>query len=471
MSSGSFDRLPERICGKYRPIRVLGKGGMSVVFEVEHAFTGERLALKVLKGGVVDLDPAALSRFQREARVAAVVKSEHIVRVIDADVAPELEGAPFLVMDLLEGADLATHCADDPQPPERVVGWLSQVARALDKAHALGIVHRDLKPENIFLARKLESDDEVVKILDFGVAKIRSADEARQTATGAVVGTPLYMSPEQARGAADRVGPPTDMWALGLITYSLLTGTDYWNTSSVSALLAKIVYETVEPPSKRGVTFGDAFDDWFLRSCHREPSQRWGTITEQVKALALALEVAVPASLLVDSANRPSRPMPSDPGGLDMAYDETLSHPSGRGASDSMAQPGAAVTVSTVMTPPNRGRRLMVIGAVTALAVGVSWSLVLLTGPSTTETTHPPTEAAQPSASDSAATRPTAPPEPTNDPAPAGASQISESAASTKPEPPAPVARPAPPPRPKSVPPPTHSAKTVPSLDPLADPH
>jgi len=111
------ERLPPLIGGKYRPIRLVGSGGMSAVYEVEHEHTGDRLALKVLKDGIADLDPAALARFRREARVSSLVKSDHIVRVVDADVAAELNGTPFLVMDLLEGHDLAELTGDDPQPP------------------------------------------------------------------------------------------------------------------------------------------------------------------------------------------------------------------------------------------------------------------------------------------------------------------------------------------------------------------
>src|SRR5580658_10804955 len=135
--------LPSLIGSKYRPLRMIGQGGMGVVYEVEHLHTGQRFALKVL----TRQPGASVERFKREARAVSRIQSDHVVRVTDADVAPELGGAPFLVMDLLEGADLEGVTGDRPASSADVVCWLRQVARALVKAHESGIVHRDLKPE------------------------------------------------------------------------------------------------------------------------------------------------------------------------------------------------------------------------------------------------------------------------------------------------------------------------------------
>jgi serine/threonine-protein kinase len=354
---------------------------MSIVYEVEHDFTGDRLALKVLKGSAAELDPADLARFRREARVSAAVKSEHIVRVVDADVAPELGGAPFLVMDLLDGADLGEYTRGEPQPPARVVAWLRQVARALDRAHGVGIVHRDLKPENLFLERRTDGPP-ILKILDFGVAKVRTPDEVRHTATGSVVGTPLYMSPEQARGQPDKIGPATDIWALGMIGYRLLTGRDYWTCESVSELLAKIVYKPVAPPS---VDLGAEFDAWFLRSCHRSPEQRWTSTTEQVTALAAALGVPAEGEETAgDDAPMPAlveRHVPGDPTISKTVAQKTT-------VRDSLAQPASALAVSTV-TKPRQRARIAVIGAAVAAVVGLSWTLILMTEPSAPKSASP----------------------------------------------------------------------------------
>jgi serine/threonine protein kinase len=286
-SSGPFgeERLPRRIGTKYRPMRVLGRGGMSVVYEVEHGLTRDRLALKVLKRSA-HLDPVALARFRREARMSALMKSAHIVRVLDADIAPELGGAPFLVMDLLAGADLATVARREPQSPETVVEWLRQAARAVDLAHHNGVVHRDLKPENLFLVQS-KGGPPLIKVLDFGIACIPSLDDERGTKTGVLVGTPLFMSPEQASGA--EVGPPTDMWSMAMCAFRLLSGRAYWNAGNMTMLLAQIVYEEILPPSRRELDLGASFDEWFLRSCAKDPAKRWESAGAQIEGLAAAL--------------------------------------------------------------------------------------------------------------------------------------------------------------------------------------
>ncbi|HEY3594367.1 MAG TPA: serine/threonine-protein kinase, partial [Polyangiaceae bacterium] len=184
--------LPELIGGKYRPRDILGAGATGVVYSVEHAFTGELLALKVMTshlGGSAE----AIERFKREARTASRIRSQHVVRIFDADVAPELDGAPYLVMDLLEGVDLEQISGDRPVEPATVVEWLRQVAPPLDKAHRIGIVHRDLKPENLFLTHR-EDGSVLIKILDFGIAKL-GTESTGSTKAGQLLGTPLYMAP------------------------------------------------------------------------------------------------------------------------------------------------------------------------------------------------------------------------------------------------------------------------------------
>src|SRR3954452_25459579 len=168
----SVSDLPALIGGKYRPLRLLGQGAMGRVYAVEHVGTGEQLALKMLTAAIAE-GQGAEERIKREARASAKIKSDYVVRVIDADVCEELDRAPYLVMDLLEGIDLEQACESGSQPPFMVIHWRRQVAKGLDKAHQLGIIHRDLKPENLFLAR---GDDGAVrvKILDFGIARFSS---------------------------------------------------------------------------------------------------------------------------------------------------------------------------------------------------------------------------------------------------------------------------------------------------------
>jgi serine/threonine-protein kinase len=266
---------------------------MGSVFEVEHLGTGEFAALKLLHARA-GLDARAVERFRREARIAVRLKGEHVVRVLDADVADELGGAPFLVMELLAGADLGAVAGNVPQPPALVVEWLRQAARGIDRAHALGVVHRDLKPENLFLTTS-DAGAPLVKVLDFGIAKLMKEDllgaherGATPTATGAIFGTPLYMSPEQAVGEA--LGPSSDLWALAMVAYRLLAGEPYWRAASPAHVLAQIVYEPLRPPSACGRDLGDAFDRWFLRSCRRAPGSRWPSAGAQIEALGEALE-------------------------------------------------------------------------------------------------------------------------------------------------------------------------------------
>jgi serine/threonine-protein kinase len=284
----------ELVASRYRVLRELGRGGMGVVYVVEHLHTGERLALKVLNAHGAS-DPEATGRFRREARVGAQIKSEHVVRVTDADVATELGGAPFFVMELLDGLDFeklvgkagAIH-------PDVVIALLSQVAKALDKAHGLGIVHRDLKPENIFLHRR-QDEPPIVKVLDFGISKFLRPTAGEQTglsatSTGTLMGTPYYMAPEQARGEGDAIGPCTDVWSMGIVTLRLLTAAIYWTAQTHAELMVQLLASPMPPPSARWPFLGEKFDRWFARSCNRHPGQRWSTVGEQIKALREALD-------------------------------------------------------------------------------------------------------------------------------------------------------------------------------------
>jgi serine/threonine-protein kinase len=272
------------IGGRYKVVRLIGRGGMGAVYEVEHLHTGQRLALKVL---TANHHTAAVERFKREARAASRIQSDHIVRVTDADVAPELGGAPFLVMDLLDGVDLEHAVAAGPASPATVVEWLRQVARGLGKAHDAGIVHRDLKPENLFLTQR-EDGTPLVKILDFGIAKL-TEDGGTLTQSDQFLGTPAYMAPEQADNRGAPVTAAADLYALGLIAFRLLVGRTYWRPGSLAQLLAQVLTEKMVPASERGSTLGPDFDAWLLRACDRDPDQRFASSTEQVEALAGAL--------------------------------------------------------------------------------------------------------------------------------------------------------------------------------------
>jgi serine/threonine protein kinase len=340
----SSSSLPPVVGGRYRPIKLLGKGGMGAVYEAEHLHTGQCVALKIL----TRQPGASIERFKREARAASRIKSDHIVRVTDADTAPELDDAPFLVMELLEGQDLGEATGDQPAPSADVIEWMRQVARGLTKAHEAGIVHRDLKPENLFLSRR-DDGSPLVKILDFGIAKTEGSATAL-TASDAFLGTPSYIAPEQ----TDSRGPPitlrADLYALGLIAFKLLTGRMYWRPGSLPQLLAQILAEPMAPASDRGSSFGPAFDDWFHRACNRRPEDRFASASEQIEALAVLL------------GQTPFDARISDPA----AFANTLS------AGDSgERQPAASLNASIAdVTTPNRTlARRRLFGAGVALGV------------------------------------------------------------------------------------------------------
>jgi len=415
------------------------------VYEAEHVHTGERVALKIL-----DTKPEAaantpvsgattVERFKREARASAQIRSEHVVRVTDADVAPELNDAPYVVMELLEGADLEQTAGHRPQPPATVVAWLRQIARALDKAHGLGIVHRDLKPANLFLTRR-DDGSPLVKILDFGIAKM--LDGGLQTTTGELIGTPLFMAPEQARADVPPSGA-TDRYALGLITYQLLCGRPYWRTTHIAQLLNEVLYLPMPPPSERESTFGASFDDWFKRACAREPQARFMTTAEQVEALAAALGVeAIPAtseSVLPPDQSGPATPL--DASALELAPTLQVSASS---ISARHSAPGA---------PSKRTGRIVTIAAI---GMGAAVVATLVLRPSATQS---PTAVAAPPSTSSEPAVPIAGPMPTPVPSaiPAPSASMSASASASV------AAKPSPP-RPRPALP-----KPAPSLDPFGD--
>lgn len=288
--------LGTKIASRYRLIRQIGRGGMGEVYLAKHLHTGEDVALKVLLAEA-GATPQAVERFRREMRAPGRIKSDHVVRVTDADVAPELDGAPFLVMELLDGCNLNDLLQHRGMLAEQEMVWiLGQVAKALDKAHVLGIVHRDLKPENLFLHRR-EEDVLVVKILDFGIALVKepanlSISGEKLTQTGQALGTLMYMSPEQAAGKLSEIGPASDIWSLGMIAFELLAGTSYFTAQTPVSLLFQITLAPMPLATARSAALPRAFDAWFSRSCDREVSNRWPSAGAQVAALAEALQVS-----------------------------------------------------------------------------------------------------------------------------------------------------------------------------------
>jgi eukaryotic-like serine/threonine-protein kinase len=288
--------------GRYRVLRCIAAGAMGAVYEVMHLGTERRRALKVMHPHLFQSDEMR-ARFALEARITSRIESEYIVDVSDAGV-DDATRTPFLVMELLHGEELGQRLKRLGRfSPSEVVNYLHQVAMALDRTHQAAIVHRDLKPENLFLTQR-EDGTPRIKILDFGVAKVLAETAAVGGGTQSL-GTPLYMPPEQFH-AGTRLTPAADIYALGMMAYTLLVGEPYWalearQSRDVIAFAMVAVQGPVEPPVRRaaarGVALPAGFDAWFARMTAKDPSARFGKATDAVSTLAEALGVA-PASNL-----------------------------------------------------------------------------------------------------------------------------------------------------------------------------
>jgi len=265
--------------GKYVVERVLGRGGMGVVVLARHQHLDERVAIKVLHAKAAT-DAVLRERFVREARSTVRIKSEHVVRVLDAGV-QEDSGAPFIVMEHLDGVDLGELLErSGPMPVTIAVDCIIQICEAVAAAHALGIIHRDLKPSNFFLTRRADGTAHV-KVLDFGISKAASEEgmpDPRLTETQAVFGSPTYMSPEQIRSSKN-VNVRSDVWSLGVALFELLTGHLPFVADNVAGLLASVI---ADPPF-RLTTFIAAPDELeaiVLGCLEKDPARRIGSALE-----------------------------------------------------------------------------------------------------------------------------------------------------------------------------------------------
>ena len=278
---------------KYRIVRVIGQGGMGVVYEAEHTTLGKRVAIKLMLEKYTG-DSEAVARFTREALAASRIGNPHIIDVMDIGTAPD--GRSYVVMELLSGRPLSKVIEDDGQmPPQRVISIMRQVLKAVGAAHAKGIVHRDLKPDNIFLLDQGESGD-FVKLLDFGISKMIDPDmqvaATKLTTTGVVMGTPLYMAPEQAMGA--EIDHLADLYACGVIMYEMLAGKPPFDGATYAVLVAKLL--TTEPPLLSDVRPGlsPKLVSAVHRALEKDPQNRF----PGVEAFAAALPALTSASAM-----------------------------------------------------------------------------------------------------------------------------------------------------------------------------
>jgi serine/threonine protein kinase len=277
------------IDGKYRINRVIGRGGMGVVVEATHVDLGELVALKFLQLKDEDVDGDFRSRFALEARVCAKLRNEHIARVHDVGVWEEK--TPFMVMDYLEGIDLRRELAKLGRLPVlRAVDYAVQICQGLAEAHAQGIVHRDLKPANVFLTKRLDGT-ELVKVLDFGVSKWANVGDGlgELTKTGVMLGSPKYMAPEQLNG--DTVDPRADIWSIGAILYTMLTGRPPYDFPQVTQTFMAIASGARPPvPSSLEPGIPAELDALILRCLTRDRNERFQTVAELAGAALEAIE-------------------------------------------------------------------------------------------------------------------------------------------------------------------------------------
>ncbi len=267
----------ELVAGKYRVERVLGQGGMGMVVGAHHEQLEQRVALKFLLPAAA-ANQEIVQRFLREARAAVKIHSEHVARVFDVGTHGAL---PYMVMEYLEGSDLAQTIVErGALPPRDAAGWVLEACHAVAEAHALGIVHRDLKPANLFLAKR-PSGKPIVKVLDFGISKAPMTERDRNiTNATAIMGSPSYMSPEQLVASAS-VDARSDIWSLGVVLFEMVTGKLPFNAMSMPELVGVILQGSLPlddvPPELRGV---------IERCLQRERERRFSTIAELARALA-----------------------------------------------------------------------------------------------------------------------------------------------------------------------------------------
>ena len=401
-----------------RLVAPLGQGGMGSVWLDDHLSLRTRVVVKFMSGVLASSDEAK-ARFAREASAAAQVKSPHVVHMLDHGVAES--GAPYIVMEYLEGKDLSHRLAEQRVlPPEEVATIITQVGKALSRAHAAGILHRDIKPENIFLCD--QPDGEIfAKLLDFGIAKALDEAVDDTTRTGSVVGTPSYMSPEQIVGAKT-IDLKSDLWSLGVVAFDALTGQKPFRGETIGALAVEI-HGRLPMPSSVNPALPPALDGWFAKACAREPAARFANAKELAATLT-AVVTGAPARAILPSLAEPSehvgvaRTRSSTDAGTSVRVS-----PPGRPKVIALAAIGVTVAVlafSVVVTVAGRIRPTTV-AAVTSAAAAASGSPSLMEAPLPLPSMLPP---AAPAASSSGlAAAPSVKPSRRSHPAPSTSSR------------------------------------------------
>jgi serine/threonine-protein kinase len=415
-TANPYPQSGEVLDGKYRIERLLGEGGMGAVAKATHLLRRAPVALKFMSPAVMAVG-GAIERFVNEGVAASQIDSDHVVKVFDVGRMPN--GAPYLVMEFLEGCDLSQLMAREGRAiePRRAVHLTLQVLRALQTAHAAGIVHRDMKPSNCFVIEK-DGEPDFVKLVDFGISKVRTEDsEGRSpqlTRTNSALGTPLYMSPEQARSPRD-VDHRTDLYSVGAILYEMLsTRTPYTAESGeFTEILFKIFTTDPEPLRALRPDLPDALCAVVHRALARDPNARFATAQDMADALAPFADDRSAQVLTRLRGARGSRlpslhssqPAPAGPMPPAMAH-------SVAGGGDSLRPPHVATDVgvtreATSAGAPKTGRAVLaLIGVVVFGLAGTAAGLVLLRSRSAA----PPVATHEPAATATVPEPPASPP-------------------------------------------------------------
>jgi serine/threonine-protein kinase len=487
------------IAEKYRVERLVAAGGMGAVLLAHHEVLDRRVAIKLMRPELASHREAA-QRFLREARAAARIESDFVARVTDVDV---WDDTPFMVMEYLEGGDLESLIEGDASlTVSDAVDIAIQALAGLHAAHAIGVIHRDLKPSNLFLVTRADGTRRV-KILDFGISKVVGDDSdglkaGATTSSQAMLGTPRYMSPEQVSSAKD-VDVRTDLWAMGLILYELLTKSYPFEGDSAGAILAGILTHEVPPAHDFRRDVPKELDAVIARLLEKKRDGRFPTAKSVMKALAPHASRRIQALLFTQDelqgalADTESQGTPSEvleartlaaaqsrkEPAEDVALAETaLSSPGLEVTLGSASPPGSgtdtAMSVAGVDDGKGGALKLVAFAGAAALLIGIG-IFIMQSGPDepamgapTADATDQPGDEPSADPTPPVPTASTAAPEPSVAPA---ASQTASAASSAAPQPPAPVGqpRPFPPASPRPTPPPSPSPRPSPSPKPSPD--
>jgi serine/threonine-protein kinase len=287
-SSGHDSLIATLLLDRYEVTRKIGQGGMGAVYEAQHTLIGKRVAVKVLLDKYAQKDPI-VARLEQEARLASSIGHEHIIDI--TDFGQTADGRTFVVMEYLEGESLG-HCIqrEGQLDQQRAIRIARQIASALGAAHSKGVIHRDIKPDNVFLLQRRQSD--FVKVVDFGISKAVRPDDPdgkhspRLTQTGMVLGTPLYMSPEQARGD-DELDHRIDVYALGVIMYEMVTGEVPFTGNNYLSILSQVINDDPPSPRTHRADLTEEFEAVIMKALAKESADRYQTMEELAADLAV----------------------------------------------------------------------------------------------------------------------------------------------------------------------------------------